>query len=107
MNKTGRVYHNARLAGRIEYTGTEYVFRYDPAYLADPSTPPIALSLPKTAKEFRSPVLFPFFFGLLAEGANRDLQCAVLKIDPADHFTRLLRTAGENTIGAITVRGEE
>jgi len=28
----------------------------------------------------------------------------VLKIDENDHFSRLLKTAGENTIGAITVQ---
>lgn len=107
MNRHGKVYHNGRFAGRLGRTDSGFVFTYDDAYRADPSLPPIALGFPKSRKEFRSPVLFPFFYGLLAEGANKNLQCAILRIDENDHFTRLLRTAGEETIGAVTVRGEE
>ena len=61
----------------------------------------------KSEKEFYSDILFPFFYGLLAEGEEKVLQCRTLKIDENDHFTRLLKTADENTIGAITVRGIE
>jgi serine/threonine-protein kinase HipA len=107
MNKAGLVYYNGILAGRLERTATDYVFTYDPAYLADPSLPSIALSFPKSRKVFHSPELFPFFYGLLAEGANKRLQCASLRIDENDHFTRLLKTAGECTIGAVTVREEQ
>jgi len=49
-------------------------------------------------------VLFSFFSGLLSEGINKDIQCRLLKIDENDDFTRLLKTAGEDTIGAITVK---
>jgi HipA-like protein len=104
MSKAGLVYYNNILAGRMERRGKEYVFTYDAGYLADPALPSIALSFPKSLKEFHSPVLFPFFYGLLAEGANKKLQCTSLKIDERDHFTRLLKTAAQTTIGAITVR---
>ena len=106
MSKAGRVYYNSIPAGRLEQRGEEYTFTYDAAYRADPSLPPVALAFPKSRGEYRSPVLFPFFFGLLAEGANKQLQCANLKIDENDHFTRLLKTAGETTIGAIMVKEE-
>jgi len=106
MSKAGRVYYNAIPAGRLEMQGQEYVFTYDAAYRADPSLPPVALAFPKSRAEYRSQVLFPFFFGLLAEGGNKQLQCASLKIDGNDHFARLLKTAGETTIGAITVKEE-
>ena len=107
MNKAGIVYNNGRVAGRIERREKEYVFTYDTAYLADASSPSISLAFPKSCREYRSPVLFPFFFGLLAEGANKQLQCAALKIDENDHFTRLLKTAAsESTIGAITIKEE-
>jgi HipA-like protein len=106
MSKAGLVYYNGILAGRLELRGKEYVFTYDVSYLANTSLPPISLTFPKSRAEYRSPVLFPFFFGLLAEGANKRLQCSALKIDENDHFTRLLKTAGESTIGAITVREE-
>lgn len=49
-------------------------------------------------------MLFPFFFGLLAEGENKALECRLLRIDEDDHFSRLLRTCTTDTIGGITVR---
>ena len=104
MNKKGLVYYNYIIAGVLEYRIGEYVFTYDRTYLADGALPPISLSFPKKKGEYRSAALFPFFNGLLAEGAEKSLQCAVLKIDENDHFTRLLKTAGSATIGAITVR---
>jgi HipA-like protein len=104
MNKKGQVFFNDVLAGALEYRNQEYVFQYDPAYLGNGSLPPISLSFPKRKGEYRSAALFPFFYGLLAEGAEKSLQCAMLKIDENDHFMRLLKTAGTSTIGAITVR---
>jgi len=62
------------------------------------------LSFPKQKAAFESAVLFPFFFGLLAEGENKALQCRILKIDEADHFTRLLKTCTTETIGGVTIR---
>jgi serine/threonine-protein kinase HipA len=84
-----------------------YRFVYAPDYLADPTCPAISLTLPKRTVPFESPVLFPFFFGLLAEGDDKALQCRVLKIDEGDHFTRLVRTCGVETIGGVTVREDE
>lgn len=107
MSKYGKVYLNDTYAGRLERTDHGFVFTYADAFLADSSLPPIALSFPKSRKTFTSSVLFPFFFGLLAEGANKEVQCRVLKIDEKDHFTRLLKTAGDMTIGAVTVREAE
>jgi serine/threonine-protein kinase HipA len=74
-----------------------------PEYLQGGKYPPISLSFPKREAAFESPVLFPFFFGLLAEGDDKDLQCRVLRIDEHDHFTRLLKTCRTETIGGVTV----
>lgn len=102
----GGVYLNSRLAGMLEKTGEgEYIFRYDDAYLKDQQAPSISLTLPKTAPVHVAEELFPFFQGLLAEGVNKEIQCRLLRIDEKDDFTRLLRTAGEDTIGAVTVKG--
>ncbi len=60
--------------------------------------PAISLTLPKQEAAFRSTVLFPFFFGLLAEGENKTVECHLLRIDENDHFTRLLRTCTPTTI---------
>lgn len=104
MPKAG-IYYNGVLAGWLEKKGAaDYRFTYAEAYLADPTLPSVSLTLPRTKPEQQSPTLFSFFEGLLAEGVNKDIQCRLLKIDEDDDFTRLLRTAGEDTIGAITVK---
>lgn len=103
-SKTGYVYYNGVLAGTVQYSDGVYSFVYNDKYFINPDMPPISLSLPKSQKEYRSSVLFPFFFGLLAEGTDKTLQCKTLKIDEQDHFTRLLKTAGDETVGAVTVQ---
>jgi len=104
MHDKGYVYNNGILAGTIQYRNNEYIFTYDESYFQNPRLPAISLSLPKTRKEYTLPVLFPFFTGILAEGVNKEIQCKTLKIDERDDFERLLKTAGHETIGAITVR---
>ena len=104
MEKAG-VYYNGKLAGILEKnSSTSYVFTYIDDYFTDSTMPEISLSFPKTQKEYKSKELFAFFFGLLAEGVNKDIQCRLLKIDENDDFTRLIKTAGEDTIGAVTVK---
>ena len=99
----GAVYCNGRLAGHIEKDDV-YKFIYDQEYFDDPLAPAISLTMPKSQKEYTSKVLFSFFAGLLTEGINKNIQCRLLKIDESDDFTRLLKTSGEDTIGAITVK---
>ena len=84
-----------------------YCFAYAPEYLNAPHCPAISVTFPKQATPFESPVLFPFFFGLLAEGEEQALQCRVLKIDERDHFTRLVKTCAVETIGGVTVKEVE
>lgn len=98
-----RVLQNGVLAGILEETASGYRFTYEPAYLADETAPPVSLTLPKRAEVYESPHLFSFFFGLLAEGSLKDLQCKLLKIDEEDHFGRLVATAGGDVIGSVTV----
>lgn len=102
---TGAVYNNGELAGYLNKSPEgQYRFSYDLAYYNDRSKPAISLTLPKTQQVYLSDHLFAFFQGLLAEGVNKDIQCRHLKIDEQDDFTRLLRTAGADTIGAITIQ---
>lgn len=98
------VYNNGLLAGRLIFTNEkEYIFRYDDEYF-NSAKPGISLTLSKRVQEHRSNSLFPFFFNMLAEGANKKLQSRQLQIDENDSFSLLLSTAGTDTIGAITVR---
>ena len=99
------IYNNGILAGILEKKGpADYYFIYDTAYWRESSLPAISLTLPKSQQTYQSGTLFSFFAGLLAEGINKEIQCRLLKIDEQDDFTRLLKTAGEDTIGAITVK---
>lgn len=98
------VYFREYLAGCIIKNKEGFTFTYDNDYFKDVTKPAIAISFPKNNKIFKSKYLFPFFFGLLSEGYNKEIQCRNLKIDEKDYFTRLLKTAYSDTIGAITVR---
>jgi HipA-like protein len=101
--RRANVYCRGILAGVLEKHSAGYRFHYVPAYLRNPAVPAISLSFPKQEAAFEAAVLFPFFFGLLAEGDNKALQCRLLRIDEADHFTRLLKTCAVETIGGVTV----
>ena len=90
----------------IEENRSSYIFRYDDRWFSDATKPAVSLTLPKSQQEYHSKILFPFFFNLLSEGVNRQLQCRQLKIDEDDHFGLLLATAQDDTIGAITVKPE-
>lgn len=100
------VYYNNKVAGYLSKVNGKYAFRYDEDYLSEEDYPSISLSLPKRVQPYESDKLFAFFYGLLAEGDNKEIQCRKLRIDERDHFTRLIKTAAENTIGAITVKEE-
>ncbi|HEX9509218.1 MAG TPA: HipA N-terminal domain-containing protein [Puia sp.] len=99
------IYNNDTLAGYLEKRAPDdYRFVYDDSYRINPAFSSISLTLPKTRPSYQSATLFPFFAGLLAEGVNKDIQCRLLRIDEEDDFTRLLKTAGKDNIGAITVK---
>lgn len=107
--QTLAVYFQKQLAGLLtkEADGT-YRFQYDESYLNNPNSRAISLRLPKRAEAFQSETLFPFFFHFLSEGLNRKLQERTYKIDENDHFALLRKTAGSDTIGAVTLKvGED
>jgi HipA-like protein len=105
MVRKAEIYNNGVLAGILEKSDRQhYIFRYDDDYFSNPACNAISLSMPKTQQEYRSHFLFPFFFGLLSEGVNRQTQCRLLRIDENDHFSLLLATAQSDTIGSITVK---
>ncbi len=99
------VYNNGVLSGILEKRNdATYLFEYDDIYLQNENNPSISLTLPRTGKVHASNRLFAFFFGLLSEGVNKNIQCRLLKIDENDHFGRLLLTAQDDNIGSITVK---
>ena len=103
--RAAEVFNNEMLAGILTETDDgKYIFQYDDAYLLDSRNRAISLSFPKRKEAFVADELFPFFYNMLSEGANKALQCMTLKIDENDAFGLLLATAGNDTIGAITVK---
>ena len=99
------IYRNKEYAGTLtEESREQFVFRYDDNYYNDTSKPAISLTIPKSQQEYTSSFLFPFFFNMLSEGVNRQLQSRLLKIDEQDNFGLLAATAQYDTIGAVTVK---
>lgn len=102
MKREAKIFYNENYVGTLSKVDGEYFFRYDDEYLQT-DFPPISLSFPKQKEAFRANVLFPFFFGLLSEGENKELQCRRLKIDENDFFSLLLKTTSNDTIGGVRV----
>ena len=87
-------------AGILQETDEhQYVFTYNNRYAGNP----VCLAMPVRTEPYRSTYLFPYFFNMLSEGANRQTQSMLLHIDEDDDFGILLATAQEDTIGAVTV----
>lgn len=98
-----KVFQKNIFCGVLEKTPEGYLFTYDAEYYINPKRPPVALTIPKTSLAHESAILFPFFFGLLAEGSLKAMQCILLRIDENDHFERLRKTATIDTIGSVRV----
>ena len=96
-----KVYVHDAEAGLLQETDDrEYVFTYHDDYQGDP----VCLAMPLRQKVYRSDHLFPYFFNMLSEGANRQVQSTLLHIDEKDDFGIMLATAQYDTIGAVTVK---
>ena len=78
----------------------QYVFTYRGDYQGEP----VCLAMPIRIAPYHSAFLFPYFFNMLSEGANRQLQSTMLHIDENDDFGILLATAQNDTIGAVTIQ---
>ena len=103
--RRAEVYTNGVFAGLLTETDdAKYIFKYDDVFLVNPTTKAISLTLPKRSEPFVANELFPFFFNMLSEGANKALQCMTLKIDENDAFGLLLATASNDTIGSVTIK---
>jgi HipA-like protein len=102
--RQGKVFYNNTIAGLLtELDSGEFIFHYDDVYFYNTTLPPISVTIPKQKQQHRSKELFPFFYNMLSEGVNRKLQCRILKIDEEDDFGLLLKTAANETIGAISI----
>ena len=104
--KKALVYYKNVLAGRLSETDEGFVFQYDAAYLASTHAAPISLTLPLRDEAYESPVLFPFFDGLIPEGWLLDVGLRNTDISMLDRMSLLLLCC-KDCIGAVSVVPEK
>ena len=103
-----KLLNNGELAGIItEDSRRKFRFRYVDSWYYNQDKPAISISMPKIRQEYESEFLFPFFFNMLSEGFNRQLQSRILRIDENDFFGLLMASAQYDTVGAITIKPVE
>jgi serine/threonine-protein kinase HipA len=105
------VYKAGRLAGHLTRTADAVVFDYDEDYLADPTAPAVATTLPRREGPTiggGAGAVPPFFAGLLPEGRRLSALRREIKTSADDEFS-LLVAVGQDTIGDVQVvaAGEE
>jgi len=100
--RQAKIYRKEMLAGMLTEDGGEYMFKYDDAYLASPSAAAISLTLPLQQESYTSPVLFPFFDGLIPEGWLLDVALRNTDISVLDRMSLLLLCCKE-CIGSVSV----
>ena len=103
-NRSARVFYNNKSAGILTKDGSSYRFAYDETYLNTAGSRPVSITLPLRKEVYESDLLFPLFVNMLSEGANKRIQCRLLKIDENDYFSLLLATTKDDSIGPITVK---
>ena len=103
-NKIAMVFYNAKPAGILKKADSKYHFTYNETYLNNTGNRPVSITLPLQKETYTSDTLFPVFVNMLSEGANKRMQCRMLKIDENDYFSLLLATTSLDTIGAVTIK---
>lgn len=103
MRRAAVLYKDEKAGLLEQLSDGSFEFRYLDEWVENPSKPSICLNFPKRKESYRSNFLFPFFFNMLPEGANKKSVCFNNRIDEDDYFGILLTTAGFDTIGAVRV----
>lgn len=96
------VYRKDVLAGVLTENEGEYTFVYDTGYLQIDDAKAISLTMPLQKEAFVSPVLFPFFDGLIPEGWLLDVALRSSDISILDRMSLLLLCC-KDCIGSISV----
>lgn len=96
------VYRKDVLAGVLTENEGEYTFVYDTGYLQSDVAKAISLTMPLQKEAFVSPVLFPFFDGLIPEGWLLDVALRNSDISILDRMSLLLLCC-KDCIGSISV----
>ena len=100
--RQANIYRKGILAGTLTEDGGDYRFHYEESYLTRNDAQPVSLTLPLQAEAFVSPVLFPFFDGLIPEGWLLDVALRNTDISILDRMSLLLLCCKE-CIGSVSV----
>jgi len=100
--RQAEIYRKDNLAGILTEEGGDYHFCYDEVYLAREDAQPVSLTLPLQTEAFVSPVLFPFFDGLIPEGWLLDVALRNTDVSILDRMSLLLLCCKE-CIGSVSV----
>ena len=100
--RQAEIYRKGILAGILTEEGGDYHFCYDESYLAREDAQPVSLTLTLQTEAFVSPVLFPFFDGLIPEGWLLDVALRNTDISILDRMSLLLLCCKE-CIGSVSV----
>ena len=100
--RQAEIYRKGVFAGLLTEDGGEYRFCYDPEYLTHRDAKPVSLTLSLQSEAFVSPILFPFFDGLIPEGWLLDVALRNTNISILDRMSLLLLCCKE-CIGSVSV----
>lgn len=101
--RKGYVYFKDIYAGELVENADGYIFSYDSAYLNNPESRAISLTLPLRKEPYQSNILMPFFDGLIPEGWLLDVASHNWKINQRDRMGLLLVCCAD-CIGAVSVK---
>lgn len=100
--KQASIFYKDLLAGILTESDSGYEFRYLPEYLSLETAKAVSLTLPLQEEVYTSPVLFPFFDGLIPEGWLLDVALRNTDISILDRMSLLLLCC-KDCIGAISI----
>lgn len=99
--RRAEVFRKEVLAGVLTEDDGEYRFCYYDAYLARADAESVSLTLPLQTAAFVSPVLFPFFDGLIPEGWLLDVALRNTDISILDRMSILLLCCKECSVLSV------
>lgn len=100
--RQAHIFYKDQLAGILTENDAGYEFRYFLEYLSMETARAVSLTLPLQEEAYTSPVLFPFFDGLIPEGWLLDVVLWNTDISILDRISLLL-TCCKDCIGAVSV----
>ncbi len=103
MRQAKILYKDEEAGLLTQHDDGSFTFDYLDSWVVDNEKQDISLTLPKRKQTYHSRFLFPFFYNMLPEGANRQVVCIYHRIDSDDYFGLLLTSASLDGIGAVRV----